>query len=250
MKILFYDCEIIKCIPDKNQREDLEYCGGWHDFSNMGISVIGTWRNFDSFNPLGKYEAFVNHGSYINQSPPIQSFLKFQELANKADLIIGFNSISFDDNLCGANGIKIETNFDLLVEVRKADGQGSGHYQYGVTKSGFALKDLARANLKYNKSSSGELAPVMWQQGKHQEVIDYCIRDVRILKDLYYLFINNQLKSPESRIYEKIIIPYNQGDYLKFNKEYKDHLEWIKEAWKLREKIIINNNHDDDDIPF
>lgn len=193
MKILIYDCEIINCIPSKYEERDrnLRYCKGWSDFNGMGISVIGTWRNFNTFNPFGKYEAFVNNEEccYFGYAKEGNNF---ESLAYTADFIIGFNSISFDDKLCDANDVIVKTDFDLLVEVRKATGQGDGHYQ----KIGYSLKDLARANLKYNKSLSGELAPVMWQKGQRKEVIDYCLRDVKILKDLYFKFINNQLIDP------------------------------------------------------
>lgn len=45
MKILIYDCEIIKCIPIRSEKRDpsLEYCAGWEDYDGMGISLIGAW---------------------------------------------------------------------------------------------------------------------------------------------------------------------------------------------------------------
>ena len=52
---LIYDCEIVRCIPPKGVNvvvdnpseyfhrfgDRLEYCSGWDDFENMGISVVG-----------------------------------------------------------------------------------------------------------------------------------------------------------------------------------------------------------------
>ena len=47
MRALIYDIEIIKAIPSKNGERitGIEYCEGWKDHANMGISVIGamTW---------------------------------------------------------------------------------------------------------------------------------------------------------------------------------------------------------------
>jgi hypothetical protein len=64
MRVLIYDIEIEKGIPDKkNPREpDIAYCAGWDDHANMGISVIGAYDsqtgyrvflkdNFDEFSP-------------------------------------------------------------------------------------------------------------------------------------------------------------------------------------------------------
>jgi hypothetical protein len=41
MKYILYDLEIKNAIPDKSPIPGIEYCGGWNDHGNMGISVIG-----------------------------------------------------------------------------------------------------------------------------------------------------------------------------------------------------------------
>ena len=159
MKILIYDCEIINCIPQGKRNPNFNYCGGWTDFPNMGISAIGTWRNFDLIKifgkyytillPWGKYEAFINHQSLINAySFPeigVKDFDKFFRLAMVCgqlrcaygERIVGFNSHAFDDRLCQANGIEITSDFDLLGEIRVASGQPA-HYVKGLTRTGTA----------------------------------------------------------------------------------------------------------------
>lgn len=170
MKILIYDCEIIKCIPDRNgyQKPGLEYCTGWNDHKNMGISLIGAWLSWD--NSIRIY--------------PQSAFDKFQQIVNEADLIVGFNSISFDDKLCKANGIEIKTDYDLLSEVWAAAGMPR-QYTYGVTCAGYKLENLAQANLKRGKSGSGELAPELWQRGKQWEVAKYLTDDILITKAIF-----------------------------------------------------------------
>ena len=39
---------------------------------------------------------------------------------------------------------------------------------------------------------------LLWQQGKHQEVIDYCMNDVKITKELILLFLDLHLKDPNT----------------------------------------------------
>lgn len=170
MKELFYDCEIIKCIPSYNQTNDphYEYCDGWHDFKNMGISVIGVYAAW-----LDTYLAIFGNNLDL-----------FTTLLHETDRIIGFNSISFDDNLLKANGVQITTDYDLLYEVRIAAGM-PGHYVKGVTRTGYSLGALAETNLYTGKTGSGELAPMLWQDGRRQEVIDYCMNDVKLLVELY-----------------------------------------------------------------
>lgn len=134
----------------------------------MGISVIGTYIDW-----LDIYQSFQKG-----------NFTDFQNFVNQADEIIGFNSINFDDNLMKANGILIATTYDLLCEVRVAAGMPP-HYIKGLTRSGYSLGALAETNLSTGKSGSGELAPMLWQEGKYQEVIDYCLNDVKLLVELY-----------------------------------------------------------------
>lgn len=170
MNVLIYDCEIIKCIPGKNgyKKPGFEYCAGWNDHANMGISLIGAWQSKD--NSIRIY--------------PQKAFNSFQKAVKEADLIIGFNSISFDDKLCRANGIEIETHYDLLSEVWTAAGMPRT-YTYGVTRAGYRLEDLAQANLGRGKSGSGELAPELWQRGKQWEVARYLTDDILLTKQIF-----------------------------------------------------------------
>jgi hypothetical protein len=164
----------------------------------MGISVIGTWRNFDLVTLLGQVFAiplsFGKYQAFINQV----QFYKFQLLSAHCDQLIGFNSIGFDDKLCHANGLVINTDFDLLCEVRIASGQPP-FYTEGITRSGYSLEALALANLGQGKTGSGELAPKLWQMGHQDKVIKYCLNDVKLLKQLYFRFLRHGLIDPTNQ---------------------------------------------------
>ena len=94
-----YDCEIINLIAPNNLSyndkfdykngwltdcDGYRYCDSWQDFEHMGISVIGTWRNYDTLNlfgrsvviplPFGKYEAFVNHNNFMGDIETTSNF--------------------------------------------------------------------------------------------------------------------------------------------------------------------------------
>ena len=45
--------------------------------------------------------------------------------------------------------------------------------------------EIAAATLGRNKTGHGLEAVAWWREGKKQQVIDYCIEDVRITKDVY-----------------------------------------------------------------
>lgn len=164
--LLIYDTEIQNCIPDRDgwKSPNYRHCDGWHDFEGMGISVIGCWT--DKYG----YDCFL--GSQTSQ---------FQKLVDEADEVVGFNSISFDDRLLAANGVRIQTTYDLMREVRRAAGEPLT----GPCTRGYNLNRLAGSNLGKWKTGEGSLAPKLWQDGKFREVIDYCLNDVQILKELY-----------------------------------------------------------------
>lgn len=203
-KILFYDCEISKCVPPKYGYLDerYEYCGGWEDKQNMGIACICVYATW-----LG-YRVFLSESDQLDE---------FRSLASQADEIVGFNSLDFDDRLLAANGVNIRTTYDLLCEVRIASGQPP-HYTLGVTRGGYNLNGVARANLGRGKTGTGELAPKLWQDGKTKEVIRYCFNDIDLLRELY------DLRS-------HFIDPTN--DKLLFLRG-GDRLAYTKAVWKLK----------------
>ncbi|MBD2771215.1 hypothetical protein [Iningainema tapete] len=220
MKILIYDCEIIKCIPDRSGylKPGFQYCEGWTDFKGMGISVIGAWLSWD--NSIRIYTQAV--------------FSEFQKAVNQAQLIVGFNSLSFDDNLCAANGIDIKTDYDLLSEVWSASGMPRT-YTYGKTRSGYKLENLVQANLGRGKSGSGELAPELWQKGNKWGVIRYLTDDILITKQIF------QRRA-------KLIDPTN-GDVLCLREPTEPIYEGVG-FLEMPDTIKVDVSEDGDDIPF
>jgi hypothetical protein len=194
MNTLIYDCEIIRCIPSKVKFSEFEYCKGWDDFPNMGISVIGIKINDKP--PF----ALINHESMetrnIFESGGSKSISNFQEIIDNSDAIIGFNSRNFDDNLCRANGINIRTSYDLLEKIRKV-AYGSTKWENQPKGYSYSLDAITAAN-GFKKSGSGSLAPQWWQLGEYQKVINYCLNDVQITYEILQLGLNGNLIDPNN----------------------------------------------------
>jgi hypothetical protein len=169
---LIYDIEIVKAIPPKNHANripGIEYCNGWHDHGNMGVSVIGAYDYLED-----RYRAFCR-----------DNFDAFQQLVDEREWIVGFNSIAFDNRVvaaCELIRVPDEKSYDLLVELWRAAGLGP-QYRH-PTHAGFGLDAVCEANFGLKKSGHGALAPVDWQQGRIGSVIDYCLNDVRLTKRL------------------------------------------------------------------
>lgn len=189
--MIIYDCEIVRGIAkrDEPRLPGIEYCQGWRDFAGMGISVIGAFDYTE-----GRYRVFA-----------ADNFTEFRDLVDRADLVIGFNSLGFDNPLCRANGLLVSDHksYDLLAEIWAGAGLPRT-FQY-PSHVGFGLDACAAANFGGAKTGNGALAPVEWQRGRIGSVIDYCLNDVRLTKALVDLVMaQGCLRDPRdpSRIIE------------------------------------------------
>lgn len=186
MNILVFDAEIKKAIPNKDGSviDGIEYCEGWHDHANMGISVMGAYESI-----TGRARVFMDDNKE-----------EFFRAIEKADLVVGFNSKAFDANLVKAAWdyeIPEDKHYDILVEVWKAKGL-SGTFQY-PSHIGYGLDALCEKNLGIRKTGHGALAPVDWQQGKIGKVIDYCLNDIQMTRLIMSRIINTgELRCPKT----------------------------------------------------
>ncbi len=168
-KILIFDSEIIKAILNKKDEAvpGVQYCKGWTDFKGMGISTVCVYDTKED-----KYRVFLADNLEV-----------LQKLINECAFIIGFNNNNFDNKLLAAHGINIpiEKSYDILAEIKKVTG----------TMKGLGLDALHEANFGVKKDGNGAFAPILWQQKKYGEVIDYCLNDVKMTYNLIYQSLNN-----------------------------------------------------------
>lgn len=181
--MIIFDCEIEKAIRSGSEEfeSDVLYCNGWRDFENMGISCIGAYDYEEN-----RYRIFCE-----------DNLLEFQYLIDKHDIIIGFNSLAFDNKLCAANGIVIPDgkSYDILVEIWVGVGL-EREYKY-PTHTGFSLSAVCKENFELDKSGAGYSAPVLWQRGKNGAVLDYCLWDVQLTKRLLdYVERQGKIRDP------------------------------------------------------
>lgn len=175
MDAIIYDCEIIKAIPGKEAAiAGIDYCDGWRDFDNMGISVIGAYDFSDR-----RYRVFCQ-----------DNFGEFQRLLDSRKLIVDFNGTKFDRPLLKANGIEFDDkkHFDILREIWKAEGHDPDVFD-SSTHGSYGLNACCVANGIGAKTGNGALAPIDWQAGNIGNVIDYCINDVAMTVELFNLII-------------------------------------------------------------
>ena len=169
--MLVYDIEIAKAIKGRGETKikGIEYCGGWRDFDNMGIACICAYDYTDD-----RYRVFME-----------DNMNDFLSLTLVHDVIVGFNSHNFDNNLVMAEyGVDLgEKTFDILREIWITVGLDPDKF-VPATHGGYGLDDMCDINFGMKKTGNGALAPVDFQQGRYGSVIDYCVSDVRLTKML------------------------------------------------------------------
>ncbi len=148
---------------------------GKFDISAMEVTVVGI---HDS--ETNEYSAFF-----------VEEFSKLWPILERADMLIGFNSDSFDIPILNryypGDLTKIKS-LDLLTEV------------YNVLGRRVRLDTLAQATLGRGKTGDGLKAVEWWEQGLYEQVKEYCLEDVRITRELYdYARTNGSLKYKDLR---------------------------------------------------
>lgn len=161
---IIYDIEIKKAIADpKNRIHGIEYCDGWHDHAGMGISCIAAMD-------METKRSYM----FMDDNMP-----EFGQLASRADLLLGFNNIAFDNPVIRANEIMMQDIkcYDLLVEIwRAAEGVTTWA---GSKTAGYGLDDMFEALTgKRGKIGHGAHAPVDWQNKMYGNLTNYCLNDI------------------------------------------------------------------------
>ena len=109
----------------------------------------------------------------------------------RADLLIGFNSDTFDVPLLNRyypGDLAAIRSLDLLSEVAQVLGRR------------IRLQSLAEATLGIGKAGDGLSAQDWWREGKFDKVKQYCIEDVRLTRALFdYALAHGALKYKDLR---------------------------------------------------
>ena len=116
---------------------------------------------------------------------------KLWPVLERADMLIGFNSDTFDIPLLNRyypGDLSRLRSLDLLSEVQKVLGRR------------VRLQSLAEATLGKGKTGDGLKAGDWWREGKKDKVREYCIEDVRLTRELYdYALTHGVLKYKDLR---------------------------------------------------
>ena len=133
--------------------------GGWDHVDKLGVSVACA---YDS-----KTDEFLSFRE--------DELKKLIDLCEER-LVVGYNIRGFDLPVLVPYGLEVRTvdAFDLMYDLE------------ALTRRRFLkLETVARGTLGTGKSADGLLAVEWWKSGQIQKIIDYCLQDVKVTRDVF-----------------------------------------------------------------
>lgn len=146
-------------VLDIETQKLVQEVGGWEHVAKLGVSVAC---------------------AYDSRTDEFLSF-KENELARLIDLceqrlVVGYNIRGFDLPVLVPYGLDIKKLdvFDIMYDVE------------ALTRARFLkLESIAQGTLGVGKSADGLQAVEWYKAGQIQKIIDYCLQDVRVTRDVF-----------------------------------------------------------------
>lgn len=176
-------------VLDLETKKTFDEVGGQFNRHLLGVTVVGVY----SFN-RDQYRAFRE-----------EEFAELLALLKNTELVIGFNSKSFDFEVLQPYykdfDLKTVPHLDILEEIVFALGHR------------LKLETVAQSTLGYGKSGSGLDAIMYHRSGEWDKLIKYCLDDVKVTKEVYeyglnhgYIWYNNAGRK------EKIVARWHKNE--------------------------------------
>ncbi len=148
------------CYFDIETQRGASEVGGWNNVHLMKLAVGVVYDSLDN-----KYHSYLEK----NVNDLIEKLFT-------ADLVVGFNIIRFDYQVLQpytVRDMKKNKTFDILADI---------HSRLGYRLS---LNHIAMKTLNVEKSADGLQSLKWFKEGRLDEVISYCNKDVEITRDIF-----------------------------------------------------------------
>jgi len=154
-QIIVFDIETIGNVSDP------------HFVENMQLTVVGTYNYLKN-----EYKAY-----FREDLPELEADLK------KTNMLVGFNNDHFDTPILNkyySFDLQAIASFDILREFRQVTGRRIG------------LDVIASMTIGARKSGTGLNAMKLYEEGKLQDLAEYCLQDVKLTKQLFDYMLQHQ----------------------------------------------------------
>ncbi len=152
-------------VVDIETKTLVDAVGGWKNFKQLEVSVACA---YDS-----KTDQFLSYRE--DQLGELVSLCKER-------LLVGYNLLGFDLPVLEKYGLPQASEldvFDIMVDVHNVSG-------WRFVK----LDKIATATLNVGKSADGIMAVEWWKQGEVDKIIEYCLQDVKVTRDVFLHGLN------------------------------------------------------------
>jgi len=167
---------------------DIETKDFYNDTDKINLALVGIYDSLTD-----------SYSTYLEED-----LSKLWPIFENADMLIGFNSDTFDIPILNKyypGDLTQIRSLDILREIKTAYGRR------------MRLDQLAEGTLKKNKSGHGSDAINWWNGGEIEKVRSYCIDDVRLTKELYdYALANNKLIFKEGGVLNEITLDTSEWE--------------------------------------
>jgi DEAD/DEAH box helicase domain-containing protein len=146
-------------VVDVETKQLVQDVGGWDHIDKLGISVACA---YDS-----KTDSFLSFKE--------DELKKLIELCEER-LVVGYNIRGFDLPVMAPYGLDVRSVdcFDIMYDLE------------ALTRQRFLkLEHVAQGTLNAGKSADGLMAVEWYKKGEIQKIIDYCIQDVKVTRDVF-----------------------------------------------------------------
>lgn len=143
---------------------------GWNNFDALKISVVGIY-------------SYLNDKYYCLEEKEMR---EIADLFRGARQIVGFSSNNYDipvlnlyfQRMLGEESFNLwdKERFDIAEKIENHSGRR------------ISLSRLAEANLGEKKERHGSEAISLFKDGRIEELKNYCLKDVRLTKELFDLY--------------------------------------------------------------
>jgi len=164
---------------------------GWDNFPALKISVVAAYSYAED-----AYYCFEEH-----------EMDKLAGLFSRAKTIVGFSMNRYDipvlnlyfQRIKNAPKLWEKERIDLLEEIEV------------VMNQRISLSRLAEANLGVKKEHHGSEAIKLFEEGKIEELKEYCLNDVKLTKELYDLYrTQNYFLVPDKKTGETVRVEFSK----------------------------------------
>lgn len=176
-------------IETKNPSTEI---GGWGNTHMFLVSTVATWDG-----QIGKIYVDEDVTDKIvtksnTQVLPLRQ-LKYDldDMLKSGTKLLGHNIAAFDLPVL-RDSMDIYCVRKFLSEGQYIDTSKEIVKQYGERIS---LQNLVDNTLGETKSLESIMAPAMWKSGEYQAVVDYCLKDCKLVYDLYKHGLDNVVKA-------------------------------------------------------